>query len=72
MNKIVILGNIFLSKKSFYETPINSNIFNIYEVDNLSDELTLINLDEIKIKTMLVKLNDGKKISVPLLHSHNC
>jgi len=72
MDKIVILGNIFLSKKPFYETPINSNIFNIYEVDNLSDELTLINLDEIKRKTMLVKFNDGQKISVPLLHSHNC
>lgn len=34
MNKIGILGNVFLSKKPFYKTPINSNIFNIYEVDN--------------------------------------
>lgn len=38
----------------------------------MSDELTLINLDEIKRKIMLIKLNDGQKISVPILHSHNC
>jgi len=72
MDKIIILCNIFLSKKPFYETPINSNIFNIYEVNNLSDELTLINLDEIKRKNMIIKLNDGQKIYVPILHSYSC
>jgi len=71
-NKIALVGHKFLSKNSYYEQHIDSYIFNIYKVDCLSSQITVIFLEEIKKKVMLVELKDGTKIAVPLIHSQNC
>lgn len=49
-NKIALIGKVFQRQKPFYDTPISSTVFNVYEVDCLSKHLTFLFLDEIKKK----------------------
>lgn len=70
-----MIGNTFLSKKPYYEQPINSEIFNIYEVDKLSEYKRIIHFEELqkkkKKKIMLVD-NWTKKITTPIIHTNHC
>jgi len=69
---LVLIGKIFLLKKPYYEQSINSEVFNIYEVDNLSEHLCIIHFEELKKKVMLVDKLDNKKIAIPVMHTNHC
>lgn len=72
INIAVLIGKTFLSKKPYYEQPINSEVFNIYEVDNLSEHMCIIHFEELKKKIMLVDTLDKKKIAIPIIHTNLC
>lgn len=66
------MGKTFLSKKPYYEQPINSEVFNIYEVDNLSEEMCIVHLEDLKKKIMLVDTLDKRRIAIPIIHTNHC
>jgi len=72
INIAVLMGKTFLSKKPYYEQPINSEVFNIYEVDNLSEEMGIVHFEELKKKIMLLDTLDKKRIAIPIIHTNHC
>lgn len=69
-NEVVFIGKIFQSKRPFYVQPLSSDIFNIYIVDNLSDELCWIPMKNLKKKVMLLE-KCNEKIALPIIHPIN-
>jgi len=67
-NDIIIVGKVFETKRAFYESPISSTVFNIYEVDDLSYSYLYWSFDNIKNKVMMIEW-DSKKIAIPIIHS---
>lgn len=55
-------------KELYYDSPISSTVFNIYEVDDLSSSYLYWSFDNIKNKVMVIEW-DGKKIAIPIIHS---
>ncbi|KAF0704492.1 Uncharacterized protein FWK35_00026665 [Aphis craccivora] len=69
-NEIVFIGKMFQSKRPFYIQPLSSDIFNIYVVDNLSNELCWIPMKNFKKKVRLLE-KCNEKIALPIIHSFN-
>jgi len=55
-------------KSMLYEKPIDSTIFDIFVVKNLSHSLRTWNVSEIKKKVMLIKI-DGLSIAMSIVHT---
>lgn len=68
-NKTVIVGKTYLSIKPYCEDPINSNILNIYLVEDWLNELIVIFLNQIKYKVILFDISEAKKITFPIMHT---
>lgn len=67
-NNVVIIGKIFKDKHSFYQIPIESSLFNIYIVKNLSRNFTFLMSSEMDCKIMLLNYyNDS--IALPVIHT---
>lgn len=63
-----LLG-IFLKKKQIFDSyHVDSSLFDIFIVDNLSEELCEWNINNVKKKVMVVTHN-SKSIAFPLINS---
>lgn len=67
-NKIILIGRIFERKKSLYKNPVNSRLFNILIVNNLSKTLKYWNYFEIDKKVILLTHED-LLIAMPVMHT---
>lgn len=68
-DKIILIGKKFEHKKDFYKQPINSSHFGIFIVKQLSTNLSLWSISEIKKKVMIFFFEE-KLIAIPFLHSN--
>lgn len=68
-NDIVLIGREFKVKKSFYDQPINSSVFNIYIVSELDDNYQYWYLNDVKKKVILFRHNNNN-IVMPVVHSN--
>jgi len=59
---------ILLSPQQFYSNPINSSLFDIFLVDQLSEKLSEWNINNVKKKVMVVTHN-SKSIALSLINS---
>jgi len=59
---------LYKKKKQFYNNPVDSSLFDIYLVDQLSEELNELNINNVKKKVMVVTHN-SKSIALPLINS---
>jgi len=67
-NNIILIGKKFELKTMLYEKPMDSTKFDIFIVKNLSDDLKIWDISEIKKKVMLIY--DGKSSkSMPIIHT---
>lgn len=64
----IIFGKVFETKRAFYDSPISSTVFNIYEVDDLPSSYLYWSFDNIKNKVMMIEWDD-KKIAIKIIHS---
>ncbi|CAH1732005.1 unnamed protein product [Aphis gossypii] len=67
-NKIMIIGKSFERKKSLFEKPVDSKIFNIFSVKNLDENLKCFEDCEIH-KKMLFLVHNGNSIVMPIIHT---
>lgn len=67
-NKIMIIGKPFERKKSLFEKPVDSKIFNIFTVQNLSENLKCFEDCDIH-KKMLFLVHNGQSIVMPIVHT---
>lgn len=67
-NEIVLIGKIFEKNTMLYKKPVDSKIFDIFIVDNISNSLKSWNISELKKKVMLI-IHDGISIAMPILHT---
>lgn len=66
----VLIVKFFSSIEPFFDNPINSIKLEIAIVNNLSNELVSINLNNINIKKYMILTNaKSLKIAYPVLHS---
>lgn len=65
---IIILGKVFNSVLPYYNKPMDSSIFNIFVVRNISDTLKHWILTDIKKKIMIIQHAD-QIIAIPLIHT---
>lgn len=65
---IIILGKVFNSVLPYYNKPMDSSIFNIFIVRNISDTLKHWILTDIKKKIMIIQHAD-QIIAIPLIHT---
>ncbi|KAF0732693.1 Uncharacterized protein FWK35_00028767 [Aphis craccivora] len=67
-NKIIIIGKSFERKTSLFEKPVDSKIFNIFIVQNLSENLKCFEDCEIH-KKMLFLVHNENSIVMPIVHT---
>lgn len=67
-NKIMIIGRSFETKTALYEKPVDSTIFNIFVVNNLSEQLRCWEDCEIHKKLLFLK-HSGNLIVMPIIHT---
>lgn len=67
-NGIVIMGKMFDSVIPYFESPIDSSVFNIFIVNNLSNILKQWKLTDIKKKLMFIQYAD-EMITMPIIHT---
>lgn len=65
---LIIIGQQFKIKSSFYENPINSTILDIFVVQKLSKRINCWTEHNIK-KKMMIFVQDGKYIAMPVIHT---
>lgn len=68
LNTNVIIGQKFLHKEDFYNTPCPSSLLKIFSVHGLS-ELQIWPIENIYIKYVKLPLSENKYVVFPLLHS---
>jgi hypothetical protein len=64
---VILIGRQFKEKENFFLQPINSSLFVIYRVKNLSNNLKHWDISEAKTKMIIMPCND-ELVAVPLLH----
>lgn len=65
----VIVGKQFLNMLPAYTKPLCSTILNIYKINNLSCNLKIWNITDIKYKMMVIKFKDYT-VAMPILHTN--
>lgn len=53
-----------------YDEPVDSTIFDIFIVKDLSSNLKSWNSSEIKKKKMMIVIHNGLSIAMPIIHSY--
>jgi len=67
-NNVVIIGKIFEEKHKFYKKPVESSVFNINIVKNLSRNFIFLDSSEIDFKIMLLNYCNSS-IALPVIHT---
>lgn len=67
-NGIVIIGKMFDLVLPYFESPVNSSIFSIFLVNNLSNTSKQWKLSDIKKKLMFILYGD-EMITMPIIHT---
>lgn len=67
LSGIHLKGRRFLTYESFFETPINSTVLNIYQVSSLSENEETIIATDVELKMDLIPYKD-KFVAMPVMH----
>jgi len=67
-DNVVIIGRIFEEKHTFYKKPVDTSVFNINIVKNLSRNFCFLDSSEIYCKIMLLN-NCNSSIALPVIHT---
>lgn len=68
--KYMIRGFTLLQKCSYFNKPLNSSKFNIFQSNGqVRNELQTYALDSVKAKMVRLELNDDQILCIPLLHT---
>lgn len=67
-NNEMFIGKIFLNQEEIFISPLKSSKLNIYNVNNLSQNLYKWDLSDIKMKMMIFHF-EGVVTAIPIIHS---
>lgn len=67
-NNKIFIGKIFLNQEEMFINPLKSSKLNIYNVNNLSQNLFKWDLSDIKMKIMILQF-EGIVTAIPIIHS---
>lgn len=66
---VEITGSSLKQLNNFFETPIRSNVLNIYQSDGKTNSIRSYNISKVKCKMISIPLNDSDSVFIPLLHT---